>query len=62
MVLNQGVDGKRKLFWKEVSKGNGGEVEKCSILEGENVRLTLEEVELRYIWNEYFEDLYNIYT
>ena len=30
MKINQNVNGNRTLFWKEVSKANGGKVESCS--------------------------------
>ena len=60
--MNQDVNGNRKLFWKEVSKANGGKVECCSIIKDENGRLPLEEVEVRRIWKDYFEDLYKIVT
>ena len=39
--MNQDVDGKRKLFWKEVSKVNGGEVESCSRMKDESGRLAV---------------------
>ena len=35
-------------------------MENSNIIKDENVRLALEEVELRRIWKGYFEDLYNI--
>ena len=28
--MNQNVKGNRKLFWKKVSKANGGKMENCS--------------------------------
>ena len=60
--MNEEVNGNRQLFWKEVIKANGGKVEKyCSIKDG-NGRLALEEVVVRRIWKEYFEDLYNTDT
>ena len=40
----QGVKGNRKLFWKKVSKANGGKVENCSRVKNENGRLALVEV------------------
>ena len=58
--LNQCVIGKRKLFWKRVSKANIGKVENCSRMKDINWRLELEEIELGRLWKEYFEDLYNI--
>ena len=30
--MNQDVNGNRKLFWKEVSKVNGGKVQSCTIV------------------------------
>ena len=59
---NQDVYGNRKLFWKEVSKVNGGKVENCSRVKDGKGRLTLGEDEVRSIFNAYFEDLYNIDT
>ena len=50
------------MFWKKVSKANGGKVKNCSEIKDENGRLALEEVEVRRIWKEYFEDLYDIHT
>ena len=45
--MNQDVDGNRKLFWKEVSKVNGGKVESCSRIMDGNGRLPLAEDEVR---------------
>ena len=47
---------------KEVSNAKGGKVECCSRVKDGNGRLTQGEDEARKIWNEYFEDLYNIDT
>ena len=55
-----GVDGNRKLLWKEGSKTNGGKVENSNRIKDGNGRLVLEETEVRRIWKEYYEDLYNI--
>ena len=33
--MNQNVNGNRKLFWKEVNKGEGGNVESCSRMKEE---------------------------
>ena len=55
--MNQDVNGNRKLFWKEVSKANGGNVENNNKING---RLVLEEAEVQKIWKEYYENLYNI--
>ena len=52
----------RKLFWKEVSKASVGKVDSCSQIKGGKGRLALGEVEMRRIWKEYFEDLYNTDT
>ena len=60
--MNQDVNGNRKLFWKEVSKANGGKVENFNRIKDGNGRLALEEVEMQRIWKEHYEDLYNIYT
>ena len=34
------VNGNRKLFWKEVSNGNGGKAESCSRIKDGNGKLT----------------------
>ena len=39
---------------------NGGKEESCSIIKGGNGRLALGTYEIRRIWMNYFEDLYNI--
>ena len=52
----------RKLFWKEVSNAKGGKVESCSRIKDGNGRLAQGEDEVRMIWKEYFEDLYNTDT
>ena len=39
--MNQDVNVHRKLFWKEVSKLNGGEVECCSRVKDGNGRMAL---------------------
>ena len=44
--MNQNVNRNRKLFWKEVSKANGKNVENCTRIKGANGRLTLEEDEV----------------
>ena len=59
---NQGVNGNRKLFWKEVRKVNRGKEEYYSRIKDGNWRLAVEEVEMRRIWKEHFEDLYIIDT
>ena len=59
--MNQDVNGNRKLFWK-VSKTYGGKVENFNRIKDGNGRLVLEEAEVRKIWKEYYEDLYNIDT
>ena len=41
---------------------NEGKVENYSRIKDGNGRLALEEVEVRRIWKEYFEDLYDIDT
>ena len=45
--MNQTVHGKRKLFWKEVSKVIGGEVEHCNRKMVGNRRLVLGEENLK---------------
>ena len=60
--MNQDVNGNRKLFWKGLSKVNGGKVENHSRIKDGNGRLALEEVEVRRFWKENFEDFYNIDT
>ena len=59
--MNENVNGNRKLFWKEVSNVKGRKVETCSRIKDGNGRLAQGEDEVRRIWKEYFEDLYNIY-
>ena len=60
--MNQDVNGNRKLFWKEVSKANGGKVENSNRIKDGNGRLVLEESKVQRIWKEYYEHLYNIDT
>ena len=60
--INEDLNGNRKLFWKEVSNATGGKVEICSRIKDGNGRLVLGDVEVRRIWKEYFEGLYNIDT
>ena len=60
--MNQDVKENRKLFWKEVSKENGGKVKISERIKDENDWLALEKPEVRMIWKEYYEDLYNIDT
>ena len=52
--MNQDVNGKRKLFWKEVSKVNRGKVENSNRIKDRNGKLVLEEAEVRRIWKEYY--------
>ena len=47
---------------KGVNKADAGKLENCRIIKDKNGRLAMEEVEVRRIWKEYFEDLYNINT
>ena len=47
--MNQDVNGNRKLFWKEVSKVNGGKVENSNKIKDGNGRLVLEKAEVRRI-------------
>ena len=44
--MSQDVYGNRKLYWKELSKLNGGKVESCSRIKGRNWRLALREDEV----------------
>ena len=60
--MNQEVNGNRKLFWKEVSNEKRRRVESCSKVNEGNWRLAQRKSEVRKIWKEYFEDLYNIDT
>ena len=53
--MNQDENGNRKLFWKEVSKANGGKVENSNRIKDGNWRLVLEEAEVRRIWKEYYK-------
>ena len=41
---------------------NGRKVESCSRIKDGNGRLGLGEDEVRRIWKDYLEDLYNTYT
>ena len=59
---NEYVNGNRKLFLKEVSNAKGGKVESCMRKNDGNGRLAQEEDDVRKIWKEYFEGLYNIDT
>ena len=43
----------------EVSNAKGEKVEDCSRIKDGNGRLAQGEDEMRKIWKEYFEDLYN---
>ena len=58
--MNEDVNGNRKLFWRKVSKAIGGKVENSNRIKDGYERLTLEEPEVRRIWKEYYENLYNI--
>ena len=58
--MNKDVNGNRKLFWKEVRDAKGGKVEICNRVKDGNGRLAQGEEEMRKIWKDYFEDLYNI--
>ena len=60
--MNEDVNVNRKLFWKEVSNVKGRKVECCSRIKDGNMRLAQGKDELRRIWKEYFEDLYDINT
>ena len=44
--MNQDVNGNRILFWKEVSKENGGKVQNSNRIKKGNGRLVLEEAEV----------------
>ena len=58
--INGDMNRNRKLFWKEVSNAKGGKVESCSRIKDGNGRLALEEVEVRRIWKESFQELHNM--
>ena len=60
--MNEDVNGNMKLFWSQVSNAKGGKVEICSRIKDENGKLAQGEDEVRKIWKEHFEDLYNIDT
>ena len=60
--MNEDLNGKMKLFWKEVNNAKGGKVDSCSKIKDGNGRLAQGENEVIKIWREYFEDLYNIDT
>ena len=47
--MNEGVNGKRKLFWKE-SNVKRGKVESCSTIKDGNGRLAKGEDEVQRIW------------
>ena len=51
-----------KIHLSKVSKTKGGNVENFNIIKDGNGRLTLEEADVRRIWKEYYENLYNIDT
>ena len=53
------MNGNRKLFCREMSNVKGGKVESCSGIKEGNGRLALGEYEVRKIWKEYFEGLFN---
>ena len=57
--MNQDVNGNRKLLWKEMSRANGGKVENSNRIKDGNLRLVLENAEVRRIWKEYYENMYN---
>ena len=44
MNVNEDVNGNRKLFWKEITKVNGGKVESCSRIKDGNGRLGQKDV------------------
>ena len=60
--MNEDMKENRKLFWKEFSNAKGRRVESYSRIKDGNLKLAQGEDEVRKIWKEYFEDLYNIDT
>ena len=60
--MNQDVNRNKRLLWKEVSNAYGGKVKNSKRIKDGNVRLVLEQVKVRIIWKEYFEDPYNLDT
>ena len=58
--MNKDVKGNRKLFWKEMCNAKGGKMESFSRIKYGNGRMAKGDDEVRKIWKEYFEDLYNI--
>ena len=44
--MNKDINGKRKLFLKEVSKMNGGKVENSNRIKDRNGKLVMEEVKV----------------
>ena len=60
--MNEDVNGNEKMFWKEVSNAKGGKVESCNRIKSGNGRLVQGEDEMRRIWKEHFEDLYNLHV
>ena len=57
--MNQNVGGNRKMFWKVVSKVNGGKVESCSRIKDGNGCLALGKDVVQRIWKNFVVDLYN---
>ena len=60
--MNEDVNGNGKLFWKEVGNTKGGKVESYSRIKDGDGRLAQGKDGVRKIWNDYFEDQYNIDT
>ena len=60
--MNENVNENRMLFCKDVSKANGGKVENSNGIKNGLGRLVLEDAEVRRIWKECYEDLFNIDT
>ena len=60
--MNQDVSRNRMLFCKEAGKVKGGKLENWFSIKDTNRRLVVGEDEVRRIWRDYFEDLYNINT
>ena len=52
--MNQDVGGNRKLFWKGMSKVNGGQLKICSIIRYLIGKLSVGEDDVRKIWKEHF--------
>ena len=51
-----------KLFRNKLSKVKRGKMESCSKIKDGNGRLPMEEDELRRVWKDHLDDIFNIDT